>query len=95
VKLKLLGVIVVALQVPEVVGPTVTVAVVAVPPRAEAVCWMAMVSPLLTPLTGPAPQPPPLTEMAVQPALHSPWQVASHEAHCTHSSTIADVDPGQ
>jgi hypothetical protein len=58
---------VVTVQVPLVVVPTVTVAVVGVPALAEEVCWMAMVSPGLTPVTGPGTNPVLLMEMPVQP----------------------------
>jgi hypothetical protein len=70
VKVKPNGVpLVVTCQVPLVVAPTVTVAVVAVDSELEDVCSMAMVSPLLKPVTGPAANAPPLREMAMQPAL--------------------------
>jgi hypothetical protein len=58
----------VTVQVPLVVPPTVTVAVAAVERLGEEVSLMAMVLPLLTPVTGPAIHAPPLMEMAVQPA---------------------------
>ena len=61
---------VVTLQVPDVVPPTVTEVVTAVLLLPDEVSWMAMVSPLLKPVTGPATKDPPLREMAVQFALH-------------------------
>jgi hypothetical protein len=52
-----------------VVDPIVTVAVVAVLLLADEVCRMAMVSPLLKPLTEPATNAAPFLEIAVHPAL--------------------------
>ena len=66
------GATVVTLQVPEVVPPTVTVAVTAVLLLPEEVSRMAIVAPLLTPVTGPAVKAAPLMEMAE----HAPPQVA-------------------
>jgi hypothetical protein len=67
---------VVTLHTPEVVPPTETEAVVVAPlepppmqTSAAGVWRIAMVSPLFTPLTGPAANAPPLIEIPVQPAL--------------------------
>jgi hypothetical protein len=56
-------------HVPLVVVPTVTLVFDAVRVLAEDICWMAMVLPLFTPVTGPATNAPPLMDMPVQPAL--------------------------
>jgi hypothetical protein len=67
-----------------VVAPTVTDADVRVEALAEEVCSMAMVVPLLTPVTGPGTNPPPLSDMPMQPAL----QVAVAPAKPPPSMTV-------
>jgi hypothetical protein len=71
IKLNGSTVAVLTLQGEDVAGPTVTDAEVYVFSEADEVCRMAIVSPLLTPGTGPAVNAPPFMEMAVQPELQA------------------------
>jgi hypothetical protein len=61
---------VLTVQSPDLPDPTVTQAVVATPQVPELVCLMAIVSPVFTPVTGPATNAPPLMDMAEQVPPH-------------------------